>query len=64
MTGATSWQKSSYSGADNNQDCVEIAAHPTGVLIRESDEPGVTARANRTRFAALITGVKAGRFDR
>ncbi|WKK27593.1 DUF397 domain-containing protein [Streptomyces olivoreticuli] len=64
MTGATSWQKSSYSGADDNQDCVEIAAHPTGVLIRESDEPRVTARTSRAPFAALITGVKAGRFDR
>ncbi|MEU5421032.1 DUF397 domain-containing protein [Streptomyces sp. NPDC020799] len=64
MTGATPWQKSSYSGADNNQDCVEIAAHPTGVLIRESDAPGVTARASRAGFAALIAGVKAGRLDR
>ncbi|MEU5430450.1 DUF397 domain-containing protein [Streptomyces olivoreticuli] len=63
MTGTTSWQKSSYSGADNNQDCVEIAAHPTGVLIRESDEPRVTARANRAPFAAFLAGVKTGRFD-
>ncbi|MGW1075451.1 DUF397 domain-containing protein [Streptomyces sp. NPDC002537] len=63
MTDAMNWQKSSHSGADNNQDCVEIVAHPTGVLIRESDEPGVTARANRAPFAAFLAGVKTGRFD-
>ncbi|WP_116211834.1 DUF397 domain-containing protein [Streptomyces olivoreticuli] len=63
MSTDTKWQKSSFSTGGGEQ-CVEIAAHPTGVLIRESDEPGVTARASHAPFAALITGVKAGRFDR
>ncbi|MGA5129522.1 hypothetical protein ACPCTO_06910 [Streptomyces olivoreticuli] len=40
-----------------------MAAHPTGVLIRESDEPRVTARTSRAPFAAFLVGVKTGRFD-
>ncbi|MGW1075450.1 DUF397 domain-containing protein [Streptomyces sp. NPDC002537] len=57
------WQKSSFSTGGGEQ-CVEIAAQADTVWIRESDVPGVVARANRGGFAALLARVKAGRFDR
>ncbi|WP_344115006.1 DUF397 domain-containing protein [Streptomyces blastmyceticus] len=62
MSTGIKWQKSSFSGAGGEQ-CVEIAAQVDVILIRESDEPGVTARASHAPFAAFLAGVKTGRFD-
>ncbi|WP_030680860.1 DUF397 domain-containing protein [Streptomyces rimosus] len=56
------WQKSSFSGA-GGENCVEIARRGEEVFIRESDNPNAIAIANRGKFAAFITGVKAGNFD-
>ncbi|MGA5129521.1 DUF397 domain-containing protein [Streptomyces olivoreticuli] len=61
MSTGIKWQKSSFSGAGGEQ-CVEIAAQADAILIRESDAPDVTARANRVGFAAFLAGVKTGRF--
>jgi hypothetical protein len=33
------WRKSSYSGADDGNDCVEIANSPTHIAIRDSKTP-------------------------
>ncbi|MBT2386893.1 DUF397 domain-containing protein [Streptomyces sp. ISL-11] len=58
---AIEWQKSSFSGKEGEQ-CIEVAELADAILIRESDDPGLIAGANRRRFAALIAGVKAGAF--
>ncbi|EST30988.1 DUF397 domain-containing protein [Streptomyces niveus] len=34
------WFKSSYSGSDGDN-CVEVAAHPHAVLVRDSKDPHV-----------------------
>ncbi|MEO3754286.1 DUF397 domain-containing protein [Streptomyces sp. B6B3] len=50
------WQKSSFSSADVNQNCVEIARAPQGghVWLRESDEPGTVLTTSPARLAALL----------
>ncbi|MFI9203746.1 DUF397 domain-containing protein [Streptomyces sp. NPDC053048] len=57
MTG-TSWQKSSFSGPDNNPDCIELAAVTDSILIRESDAPEPIIRTTRIRLDSLITRLK------
>ncbi|MEU3352748.1 DUF397 domain-containing protein [Streptomyces sp. NPDC037389] len=54
------WQKTSFSGADDNQDCLELATTLRAVLLRESDAPRTVIATSRTRMAALITRIKAG----
>ncbi|GAB2449511.1 DUF397 domain-containing protein [Streptomyces incanus] len=36
---ALRWFKSSYSGSDGGN-CIEVAAHPTAIHIRDSKTPG------------------------
>ncbi|MGW1200080.1 DUF397 domain-containing protein [Streptomyces sp. NPDC002536] len=57
------WQKSSFSGPDDNQECVELADAAGVVMVRESDVPGVVARVEPAGLRALICSVKAGRLD-
>ncbi|WP_326582381.1 DUF397 domain-containing protein [Streptomyces sp. NBC_00481] len=54
MRGPLHWQKSSFSGTDSGDDCVELAPTPASIriLIRESDTP--------TPLHALLTTLKAG----
>lgn len=55
------WQKSSFSGGGDSDDCVEVAAgQGTGaVLLRESDEPGTMITTTATGLAALIRHLRA-----
>ncbi|WP_128433819.1 DUF397 domain-containing protein [Streptomyces cyaneus] len=48
------WQKSSFSGGGDSDDCVELAARQGTVLLRESDDPGAVLEASRPQLAALI----------
>lgn len=48
------WQKSSFSGGGDSDDCVELAARQGTVLLRESDDPGTVLEASRPQLAALI----------
>ncbi|MBO0885005.1 MAG: DUF397 domain-containing protein [Mycobacterium sp.] len=53
----TAWRKSSYSGASGNN-CVEVAASATTILIRDTKNPTGTvltfAPATWHRFAASV----------
>ncbi|WP_221352986.1 DUF397 domain-containing protein [Streptomyces beigongshangae] len=53
------WRKSSYSGPDDGNDCVEIASSSTHIAVRDSKTP---ARAPLTfpagAFAAFLDGVR------
>ncbi|RPF35634.1 DUF397 domain-containing protein [Streptomyces sp. TLI_185] len=53
------WRKSSYSGPDDGNACVEIANSPTHIAVRDSKTP---ARATLTfpagAFSAFLDGVK------
>lgn len=46
------WRKSSYSGPDDGNECVEIASSPTRILIRDSKAP---ARATLTFPTGVFT---------
>jgi hypothetical protein len=63
MAGEIRWQKSSHSGGDLNQNCVELAAIEETILIRESDAPDQIITTSRTKLRAFVLGVKDGEFD-
>ena len=46
------WRKSSYSGPDDGNNCVEIANSPTHIAVRDSKTP---ARATLTFPAEAFT---------
>ncbi|KAB7834081.1 DUF397 domain-containing protein [Streptomyces mobaraensis] len=56
------WQKSSFSGG-GGENCVELAQHDGGILMRESDDPGAIVVTSRDNLRAFLLGVKAGEFD-
>jgi Domain of unknown function (DUF397) len=57
------WQKSTFSGPDDGNACVELATSPAGVHLRESDDPGELLTTTRDRLGAFIRAAKAGEFD-
>ncbi|PSM44154.1 DUF397 domain-containing protein [Streptomyces dioscori] len=54
------WQKSTFSDGGDGNTCVEIAASPGTVHLRESDTPGVELSTSTGPLAHLIRAVKAG----
>ncbi|MFJ4190427.1 DUF397 domain-containing protein [Kitasatospora sp. NPDC089509] len=57
----TTWQKSSYSAANN--ECVEVRRTNEAVELRESDEGHFILRTTPAALTALLHGIKAGEFD-
>ncbi|WP_406199273.1 DUF397 domain-containing protein [Kitasatospora sp. NBC_01560] len=58
------WQKSSLSGADGADNCLELASGADGLRhLRESDDPDVVVTTDAAKLRAFILGVKAGEFD-
>jgi len=56
---AVQWRKSSYSGAINDELCVELARFPQGVGVRDSKNPDLGHLAlTRRQFARLTSGLK------
>jgi hypothetical protein len=58
-----SWQKSSYSGQGDGAECIELAALPGTIHLRESDDPGVVVTTAPAPLKALLLGIKATEFD-
>ncbi|WP_119728543.1 DUF397 domain-containing protein [Thermomonospora amylolytica] len=57
------WRKSSYSHGGSG-DCVELAALPDVIGIRDSKNPAAGhLRVGRRHLAALLAEVKSGRHD-
>ncbi|MEV6594096.1 DUF397 domain-containing protein [Streptomyces acidicola] len=57
------WQKSSFSGADSGDTCVELAARPTAptaIRLRESDHPTTQLTTGPAPLRALLTALKTG----
>ncbi|MFF4898528.1 DUF397 domain-containing protein [Streptomyces sp. NPDC001068] len=53
------WRKSSYSGPDDGNDCVEVAATPTHAAVRDSKAPTrATLTFPVTAFVAFVEAVK------
>jgi hypothetical protein len=57
------WQKSTFSGGAQGNDCVELAAPGGTIHLRESDNPGVVVTTTPEKLGTFIRGVKAGQFD-
>ncbi|MEU6222620.1 DUF397 domain-containing protein [Streptomyces sp. NPDC047042] len=61
MTTLYNWQKSSYSGGADGNNCVEIASLLTQVAIRDSKVPAhATLTFPSKTFAAFVEVLKAG----
>ncbi|MEU7044158.1 DUF397 domain-containing protein [Streptomyces varsoviensis] len=60
MVRAMQWQKSSFSGGDNGDNCLQLAAAHGVVWLRESEAPGVMVTAAPNALRALLRSVKTG----
>ncbi|MFF0090563.1 DUF397 domain-containing protein [Streptomyces canus] len=52
------WRKSSYSGPDDGNNCVEIATHPTHISIRDSKTPTTTLTFPPAAFSVFLDALK------
>jgi hypothetical protein len=52
------WQKSSFSGGAEGNNCLELSASPAGPALRESDDPATVLTTTPSRLAALLDTVK------
>jgi hypothetical protein len=62
MTQARHWQKSTFSDGSDGDTCVEIAATPTTLHLRESDVPNAELTTTTAPLTHLIHGIKSGLF--
>ncbi|MGW1670310.1 DUF397 domain-containing protein [Streptomyces europaeiscabiei] len=62
MADGIAWQKSSFSSGGDAANCLEIAAAPEAVRLRESEEPGQVVRTTPAGLAALIRALRAPRY--
>ncbi|WP_406172623.1 DUF397 domain-containing protein [Streptomyces sp. NBC_00996] len=60
MSTPDNWQKSSFSGSGDGNACVEIAATPTTLRLRESDDPTTVLTTTPTPLAQLLCGIRSG----
>ncbi|WP_324783564.1 DUF397 domain-containing protein [Streptomyces sp. H51] len=59
MTTPDNWRKSSYSGPDDGNNCVETADSPTHVAIRDSKSPADrTLTFPTAAFTAFLAALK------
>ncbi|MDV7221664.1 DUF397 domain-containing protein [Streptomyces prunicolor] len=55
------WQKSPFSDGGDGNTCVELAATPTTLHLRESDTPHTQLTTTTAPLTHLIRGVKSRR---
>ncbi|MEU9366051.1 DUF397 domain-containing protein [Streptomyces avermitilis] len=53
------WQKSSFSGGGEGNDCLELASTPTTLHLRESDTPTTVLTVTPATLAHLLAGIRA-----
>ncbi|MFJ3498180.1 DUF397 domain-containing protein [Streptomyces sp. NPDC086091] len=58
MTGPGAWQKSSYSGEGDGNNCLEVKAGSRGVHLRESDTPATVLTAAPAALAHLLEALR------
>lgn len=65
MTEILTWRKSSFSGQEEGQQCVEVAElGDGGRAVRDSKSPGGDVlRFTAGEWTAFVKGVHAGEFD-
>ncbi|MEU9670991.1 DUF397 domain-containing protein [Streptomyces bobili] len=52
------WQKSTYSDGGEGNTCVELAASPTHIHLRESDTPATALTTTPATLAQLLKGIR------
>jgi hypothetical protein len=55
------WQKSSFSGPGDGNECVELARNEKTLLLRESDAPTRILPVTPDGLAALLKQIRTGR---
>ncbi|MET9506622.1 DUF397 domain-containing protein [Streptomyces sp. NPDC006622] len=60
MDDALHWQRSTFSGGGEGDTCVELAASPTRIHLRESDTPATTLTTTPAALAQLLKGIRTG----
>lgn len=54
------WRRSTRSGGDGNDNCVEIAVAPGRVLVRDSKDPrGPVLRVSAAEWREFLTDLRA-----
>ncbi|MFI6466575.1 DUF397 domain-containing protein [Streptomyces sp. NPDC050528] len=54
------WQKSSFSGGAEGNECVELAAAPTAIHLRESDMPTTLLTTTPAPLTHLLQAIRTG----
>ena len=54
------WQKSTFSDGGNGNTCVELAAAPTTLHLRESDTPATILTTTHTPVTHLLQAIRIG----
>ncbi|MCP3820769.1 DUF397 domain-containing protein [Streptomyces sp. A3M-1-3] len=60
MPSSINWQKSSFSGTGDDNNCVELGASKVGIHLRESETPPAALTTTPARVRALIAAIKTG----
>jgi hypothetical protein len=59
----TQWQKSSFSGPGDGNECVELACVEGALLLRESDDPDRILSVSRQGLATLLGRLRGDRTE-
>ncbi|MGW0945846.1 DUF397 domain-containing protein [Streptomyces sp. NPDC002623] len=54
------WQKSSFSGFGDGNNCLELTATPTTLHLRESQDPTTVLTTTVSPLSSLLAGIRAG----
>ncbi|MCZ4507587.1 DUF397 domain-containing protein [Streptomyces sp. ActVer] len=60
MTTPQNWQKSSFSGGGDGNNCVELASTSRTIHLRESDDPSIQLVTTPTPLSHLLHGIRSG----
>jgi hypothetical protein len=58
MSGPDNWQRSSFSGGGDGNNCLELASTPTTLHLRESDAPATVLTTTPNALAHLLAGIR------
>nr|WP_229913621.1 DUF397 domain-containing protein [Streptomyces capitiformicae] len=64
MSSPHAWQKSTFSGGDQSEACVELALATAAMRIGESDHPTTHLTTTPAPLQALLATLKAGPLGR
>ncbi|SMF85480.1 DUF397 domain-containing protein [Streptomyces sp. Amel2xC10] len=58
MAAPETWQKSSFSGGGDGNNCLELGSAADALHLRESDTPTTTLTAPLSSLAHLLAGIR------